>query len=86
MTPYRISRYCGKRSNCSSCSNRSNPLFNPPPRRGGGHRWGLERSASAKLSTGSAVERFELGVVGDSALDRLPRIIQLANTAGGDKP
>ena len=41
-------------------------------RRGEGHRWGLER--------------FELGVVGDSALDRLPRIIQLANAAGGDKP
>src|SRR5688500_2398554 len=28
------------------------PSFNPPPRRGGGNRWGLERSA--------AVERLEL--------------------------
>src|SRR5262249_14567273 len=88
MTLCRISRYCGKRLNRSSRSNRSNPLLNPPPRRGGDHRWRLERSASAKLSTGSAVERLErveLGVVGDSALGRLPRIIQLANAAGGDK-
>ena len=80
MTLCRISRYCGKRSNRSSRSNRSNPLLNPPPRRGGGHRWRLEQSVAVER-----LERFELGVVGDSALGHLPRIIQLANAAVGDK-
>src|ERR1044071_8468312 len=36
------------------CSNRSSPLLNPPPRRGGGKRWGFERSEAMER-----LERFE---------------------------
>jgi hypothetical protein len=47
-----------KRSNRSSRSNRLYPLLNPPPQsrrsRGGGQRWGLERSEAIEL-----LERFE---------------------------
>src|SRR5262245_37393854 len=42
---------CSKRS---GRSNRSSPLLHPPPRRGGGKRWGIEQSAAVER-----LERFE---------------------------
>src|SRR6185295_4649123 len=36
------------RSKRSSRSNRSIPLLHPPPRRGGGTRWGFERSEAVE--------------------------------------
>ena len=44
-------------SNSSNSSSRSNPLLHPPPRRGGGLRWGLERSVAVEPS--KAIEQIE---------------------------
>ena len=44
-------------SNSSSRLSRSTPLLHPPPRRGGGKRWGLELSIAIERS--ETVERFE---------------------------
>src|SRR5262249_55152900 len=64
-------------SNRSSRSNRSNPLLKSPPRRGGGDRWGLERSAAVErleqFERLSKQRRITFGAEG-SALDRFSHL------------